>query len=113
MITQFWEGDIPLRPLYLGVQDEYGNNIGAATFSVQVRLLDTDNREVDLAGAQIITVPGSNEVAFHFPDDRSVFKKHGDYLLQLGLKESGNSERVQWTTPHTIRVRRLGKGGRN
>lgn len=110
IITQFWEGDIPLRPMYFGLQDEYGNDIGGAgIYNITVRMLDTDNREVDLRGSQLITSTNSAYATFIFPPDRTLFPKHGDYLIQLGVESEG---RMQWTTPHTIRVQRLGKRGR-
>ena len=110
IITQFWEGDIPLRPMTFGLQDEYGNDIGGTgIYNVKVKMLDTDNREVDLKGAQVITAVDSPYATFIFPEDRTLFPRHGDYLIQLGVESGG---RVQWTSPHTIRVQRLGKRGR-
>lgn len=111
IITQFWEGDIPLRPMYFGIQDEHGNIIGGQdVFDIQVRMLDTDNREVDMRGSQLMAAPNTSFVSFTFPEDRTLFPKHGDYLLQLGVRSGG---RMQWTSAHTIRVQRLGKRGRN
>lgn len=110
IITQFWEGDIPLRPMYFGIQDEYGNDIGGVGgYSAKVRMLDTDNREVNLRGSQLITAIDQPYATFVFPEDRTVFPKHGDYLIQLGIESGG---RTQWANPHTIRVQRLGKRGR-
>lgn len=110
MITQFWEGDIPLRPLVFGLQDEYGNDIGGVgQFRVSVRMLDTDNKEANLKGSQLVTSPNSPYATFTFPQDRSVFKKHGDYLIQLSMKDDAGRE--QWTSGHTIRVKKLGKRG--
>ena len=111
IITQYWEGDIPLRPMYFGLLDEYGNDIGGAgSYALKVRMLDTDNKEMDLRGSQLITAANSAYATFIFPEDRTLFPKHGDYLLQLGVMSEG---RMQWTSPHTIRVQRLGKRGRN
>lgn len=111
IITQFWEGDIPLRPLNFSLEDEYGNNVtGFDVYSVKVRMLDSDNREVDLKGAQTIVLPNSPYITFTFPEDRTVFPKHGDYLLQLEIEVDG---RRQSTNTHTIRVQKLGKRGRN
>lgn len=110
IITQFWEGDIPLRPMYFGLQDEYGQELGGTgNFTLKVKMLDTDNREVDLRGAQLINTPDTAFATFIFPEDRTLFPKHGDYLLQLGVESNG---RIQWTSAHTIRVQRLGKRGR-
>lgn len=110
IITQFWEGDVPLRPMYFGIQDEYGNDVGGAgSYNLKVRMLDTDNREVNLKGSQLVTSVNSAFATFIFPDNRSLFPKHGDYLIQLGVESGG---RLQWTNAHTIRVQRLGKRGR-
>lgn len=109
IITQYWEGDIPLRPMYFGLEDEYGNPIGGAgLYDVRVRMLDTDNREVDLKGSQLI-YDNSEYATFIFPEDRTLFPKHGDYLIQL---EVGRDGRTQFTSAHTIRVQKLGKRGR-
>lgn len=110
IITQFWEGDIPLRPLSFGVQDEYGNDLGGVgQFTPKVRMLDTNNRPVDLKGSQLLTDELSPYATFIFPEDRTLFPRHGDYLIQLGIRRG---DRMQWTTPHTIRVQALGKRGR-
>lgn len=110
IITNYWEGDVPLRPMYFGLQDEYGNDIGGAgSYAIKVRMLDTDNREVDLRGSQLLTSLNSAYATFIFPTDRTLFPKHGDYLVQLSVEANG---RKQWTSPHTIRVNRLGKRGK-
>jgi hypothetical protein len=73
----------------------------------KVRLIDSDNRDVDITGAVLLTA-GANEghFVFRWPTDRSLFEKTGDYLLQMEI--DGTSGTKDFTTAHTIRVRRLG-----
>lgn len=112
IITQYWEGDIPLRPMVFGIQDEYGNDIGGlGIYNAKIRMLDTDNREVNLKGSQLLTTAGEPYATFIFPEDRTLFPRHGDYLIQLGIQDSNG--RLQWSNGHTIRVQKLGKRGRN
>lgn len=110
IITQFWEGDIPLRPMYFGLEDEFGNDIGGAgAYQLSVRLLDPNEREVDLKGSTLVTAMNSGFATFTFPEDRTVFLRSGDYRIQLGVR---SGERMQWTSSHTIRVQKFGKRGR-
>jgi hypothetical protein len=107
-ISQYEVGQIPLANLSMTVKDSYGRNLNCSVYTdISVRMLDSDNREVDLTGA-VLNRGGaaSGRFVFEWPRNRSLFTKRGDYVLQLVLK---TSNAVDMTTAHTIRVRELGK----
>lgn len=111
MISTYWEGDIPIQPLLFGVKDEGNIRFSLANYDVEPVLIDSDNRHVDVTGFQIVEEWEAGVFRFLFPTDRSVLTKHGDYMLQFVLR--GQDGREQSTSPHTLRVRALGKRGRN
>lgn len=106
-ISQYWVGQIPAKPLAIDVRDSEGNrtNLSTAT-SFRVRILDSDNNEVDTTGS-VLTTTGASEgrFVFRWPTDRSLFNKPGEYVLQLEINGLGFKD---YTTVHTIRVRKLG-----
>jgi hypothetical protein len=107
-ISQFWTGQIPSAPLPLRVYDAIGAPLNLSQYtSFSVRLLNQDNEEVDLTGSTLQS-SGANtgRFVFRWPTDRSLFEEPGEYLLQLEI--SGPSGTKDYTTTHTIKVRRLG-----
>lgn len=107
-ISQYWVGQIPSRPISIGVRDSTGvpTNLGAYT-EFNVILLGSDNEEIDLTGAVLSTQSVSTgRLTFFWPKDRSVFNKPGQYVMQLEIV--GPTGTRDYTTEHTIRVRKLG-----
>lgn len=107
-IYTYWVGDVP-SPIAIDVRDSKNRplNASAAYTTYEVVMLDNDNEEVDLTGSALDSSAAQlGRFIFTWPTT-SVFKKRGDYILQLRL--SGNGK-VEHTTPATIRVRELGKG---
>lgn len=110
MISTYWEGDIPLNPLVIGLQDEFNQRVTLTDYDVEPIMLDSDNNKVDLTGSELVEQWEAGVFMFYFPGDRSVFNKHGDYMLQFVLSRADGRE--QRSAAHTIRVRSLGKRGR-
>lgn len=109
-ISQYWIGQIPARPIAIDVRDSDGRAINLAGYTNFVaHLLGSDNEDIDLTGAVLNTSQAaSGRFVFRWPNDRSVFTKSGEYLLQL---EFTSPTARDFTTEHTIKVRRL--GGKN
>jgi hypothetical protein len=107
-ISQYEVGQIPLRNLSLTVKDSYGRNLNCSVYTdISVRMLGSDNEEVDLTGSNLNRAgAASGRFVFEWPTDRSLFTQRGDYVLQLIL-ETATAKDI--TTAHTIRVRELGK----
>jgi len=108
MISQYWIGQIPATPLSILVKDENGNaaNLGEYT-NITAKMVGSNNELVDLTGAQVVsTNKVLGQIGFVWPTDRSLFDKDGDYVLQLSLE---GTNKLDFTTTHTIRVRELGR----
>ena len=112
MISQYWIGQIPARPLSMLVKSQDGSEFNLSGYTtINVKLIDPDNNEVNLTGSTIDTnAKEFGQIRFIFPTTRSLFDTRGDYVLQLELI---GSDRLDYTTTHTIRVRELGKVIRN
>jgi hypothetical protein len=112
MISQYWIGQIPARPLSILVKNQDGSEFNLSAYTtINVKLLDPDNNEVSLSGATVdANAKQFGQIRFVFPTARSLFEKRGDYVLQLELKAA---DRLDYTTTHTLRVRELGKVIRN
>lgn len=106
-ISSYYTGQIPNDPIVFNVRDSKGRVKNLSTYTDYTwRMLGSDNEEVDLTGAVSNTAgAATGRFVFRFPEGRSVFTKPGEYLLQLEL--SGNG-RKDFTSEHTIRVRRFG-----
>jgi hypothetical protein len=103
----YWVGDKPSRPISITIRDSGGRPLNLSVYSdVKVRMLGSDNEELDLTGSSVTTSGGADgRLTFRFPTYRSLFTKPGEYLLQVELGGTGTLDR---TTTHTIMVRRLG-----
>lgn len=106
-ISVYYTGAIPTRPIAIDVRDESGNPVNLTTYSsITPVMVGSDNEELDLTGAVVNTGgAATGRLVFRWPTDRSLFTKHGEYLLQLQL-DSGTGR--DFTTVHTIRVKKLG-----
>jgi hypothetical protein len=107
-ISLYQIGQVPSRPIAIDVRDSDGNEADLSSYaSFTVRLIDPENGEVDLTGSSL-TVSGASvgHFIFRWPTDRSLFDQTGEYLLQMEI--DGVNGTKDFTTPHTIRVRRLG-----
>lgn len=107
-ISQYWVGQIPLRNLSISVKDSEGRALNCTNYTdVSVRMLGSDNEEIDLSGATLNRAgAASGRFVLEWPRNKSLFTKTGDYVLQLVLK---STNAVDMTTVHTIRVSQLGK----
>lgn len=112
MISQYWIGQIPARPLSIVVKNQDGSDFNLSAYTtITAILLDPDNNEVSLSGATLDSNGKQfGQLRFIYPTARSLFEKRGDYVLQIKLQ---GSDRLDYTTTHTIRVRELGKVIRN
>lgn len=110
-ISELWVGEIPSKPLEINLVDSGNNPMPLTAFSnIGVRLLGSDNEEVDVTGFVVTqTGPSLGILALRWPTDRSLFNKPGEYLLQLQL--DGTSGTKEFTDAHLIRVRKF--GGKN
>lgn len=108
ILGPYWVGQIPGDNLSIQVRDDKNSPVDLSSYSVfEPIMLDSDNREVDLTGVALDTTNTVNgRFLFNFPDDRSLFNKHGDYLLQLKMTGSG---KIDYTNPVTLRVKQLGR----
>lgn len=111
MITEYEVGQIPAQPLTIAVRDDADGSVNLTVYTtIKVEVLGSDNEKVDLTGVELFTEGARNgNIAVVWPKDRSLFTKHGDYLLRLALYDSEGSR--DYTRPQTIRVRRF--GGKN
>lgn len=107
-INTYWVGQIPSIPISLTVRDSYGRVRNLSTYTgFNVILLGSDNEVIDTTGSTLLTSGASNgRFVFRWPTDRSLFNKTGEYLLQLEILGSEGTK--DYTTEHTIKVRRLG-----
>lgn len=105
--NRYWVGQIPSRPIAIEVRDSEGNPTNLSGYTdFKVRLLGSDNEEIDLTGSSLATAGAPlGRFVFRWPTDRSVFDKSGEYLLQL---EFVSPTARDFTTEHHIFVRRLG-----
>lgn len=108
MISQYWTGQIPARPLSINVRDTVGREFNATAYTdIDVEMLDPHNNDVDLSGGVLQTAgAGAGRFVFEWPKDRSLFDKPGDYVLHLVLSADDGAKDI--TTQHTIRVREFG-----
>jgi len=106
-ISQYWVGQIPARPIAIDVRDSEGRVIDLSAYNdFKVRVLGSDNEEIDLTGSSLTTSGAAQgRFVFRWPVGRSVFTKTGEYVMQMELGGTGVKD---FTTVHTIRVRRLG-----
>lgn len=111
-ISQYWVGQIPLTNLTLTVKDAYGRNLNLNIYTdISVRMLGSDNEEVDLTGLNVNRGGSSQgKVILEWPRNRSLFTKAGEYVLQLVLRTADGA--MDMTTAQTLRVRELGKVNR-
>lgn len=108
MISQYWVGQIPGRPLSIQVKDQSGADYNLAGYTtISATLLGSYNEEIDITGSVVNDAGKSiGKIAFFWPTDRSLFDYPGDYVFQLKLEATGKKD---FTSTHIIRVRELGK----
>jgi hypothetical protein len=107
MISQYYLDQIPARPLVIQVKFQDGTNANLLGYdTIKARMVGSNNEEIDLTGSVLVTtLANEGQLTFRWPTNRSLFNYVGDYLLQIELK---GSDRRDFTTSHTIRVRELG-----
>lgn len=111
MISQYWVGQIPNKPLSIRIKDGEGIDSDLSIYTdIKVKMLGSYNEEINLTGATINkNNANTGRIIFVWPTDRSLFDYAGDYILQLEL--SGTNKK-DFTTTHTLRVRELGRSYR-
>jgi hypothetical protein len=108
MISQYWVGQIPSRPLSILVKRDDGSTADLGEYTdITAKLIGSNNEVIDLTGSQLTTNNRTlGQIGFIWPTDRSLFENSGDYVFQLSLAGTG---KLDFTTTHTIRVRELGR----
>lgn len=107
-INQYWIGQIPSEPIAISVYNSNGRpkNLSGYT-DFNVLLLGSDNEELETTGSILLTSGAvDGRFVFRWPTDRSLFEKAGEYLLQLEILGANGTK--DYTTTHSIRVRRRG-----
>lgn len=106
-ISTYWVGQMPARPIAIDVRDSQGRAIDLSAYNdFKVNILGSDNEKIDLTGSSLTTSGASQgRFVFRWPVSRSVFTKTGEYVMQMEMDGVGVRD---FTTIHTIRVRRLG-----
>lgn len=112
MISQYWKDQIPAKPLSIQVKDQVGVNYDLSNYTtIEVNMVGSKNEDVDLTGSSISrTNANIGLIKFIWPTSRSLFTRTGDYVLQLKLS---GTDKLDFTSTHTMRVRKLGKGIRD
>lgn len=106
MLT-YWVGSIPAEPVAIDVRDSQGRPKNLSTYtSFELVLLGSDNELIDISDGVFNSAQAAEgRFTFRWPI-RSIFNKHGDYLLQLVAHGANGTKDM--TTAHTIRVKKLG-----
>lgn len=109
MITEYEVGQIPARALALVVKDDRDNIVNLTAYTTyEIEILGSDNEKVDLTGVELQTEGARNGIiAVIWPKSRSLFNKHGEYIMRLVLKTTDGA--IDYTRTHTIRVREFGR----
>lgn len=107
MISQYYLDQIPARPLVIQVKFQDGTNANLLGYdNIKARMIGSNNEEIDLTGSTLVTtLANEGKLTFRWPTTRSLFNYVGDYLLQIELK---GTDRRDFTSTHTIRVREFG-----
>lgn len=111
MISQYWVGQIPGKPLSIQINDEEGFPVDLSYYdSISFRMLGSNNETIDLTGYTLVnSAPIEGRIVFKWPTDRSLFQYSGDYVFQIQLD---GTDKKDFTNVHTIRVRELGRSFR-
>lgn len=111
MISQYWKDQIPARPLSILVKNQDGTDMNLTGYtSISVKMVGSNNELLDLTGSSINdSNKAIGKIVFSWPTDRSLFNYTGDYVLQLELS---GTDKKDFTSTHTLRVRELGRIGR-
>lgn len=111
MISQYWVDQIPDRPLSIQIQDSEGAPLDLTVYNTYTfKMLGSRNEDISLSGHSVVTTAlNEGKITFIWPKDRSLFDKHGDYILQLELSGTGKRD---FTNTHVLRVRELGRAFR-
>lgn len=111
MISQYWVGQIPQRPLTIIVRDSDGVNINLSEYTtIKIKILGSYNEELDVSAGVLNTNNASiGKIIYNWPTTKSLFDYAGDYVVQLELGGTGKKD---FTSTHTLRVRELGRSYR-
>jgi hypothetical protein len=107
MISQYWVGQIPQRPLTLIVRDSDGVNINLSEYNdIKIKILGSYNEELDVSSGTLNSNNANiGKIIYNWPTSKSLFDYPGDYLVQLELSGTGKKD---FTSTHTLRVREFG-----
>jgi hypothetical protein len=108
MISQYWVGQIPNRPLSILVKDSEGSDMDLSIYTtINIKMLGTFNEEINVSSGTLNTNNAINgKIIYNWPTGASLFEYPGDYIVQLELSGTGKKD---FTSSHTIRVRELGR----
>lgn len=108
MISQYWVGQIPNRPLSMVVKDGEGSDVDLSIYTtIKLKMLGSYNEEIDLSAGTVNTNNAPiGKISYTWPTTKSLFDYPGDYIIQLELSGAGKKD---FTTTHTLRVRELGR----
>lgn len=111
MISQYWVGQIPNRPLSILVKDSDGINMDLSIYTtIKLKMLGSYNEEIDISsGITDVNSASTGKIVYKWPTTKSLFDYPGDYIIQLELSGTGKKD---FTSFHTIRVRELGRSYR-
>lgn len=107
MISQYWIGQRPTKPMLISVTDLDGKAIDLSAYTgYTLKVLDPDNYEVSVSDFTINTSQFNlGRVQITFPAARSIFEKTGPYVLRL---EFSNSLGLDFTNVYTMNVSEFG-----
>jgi hypothetical protein len=107
MISQYWIGQRPIKPMLINVTDLDGKAIDLSNYSgYELKILDPDNYEIDASDFTIHTSEFNlGRVTITFPAIRSIFEKTGAYIMRL---EFSNANGLDFTNTYTMNVTEFG-----
>lgn len=108
-MIEFEVGARPSKPLSIAIRDELDNPISLLGYaSLEVQILDTNNKKVDMTGVTVSEVTQAQGVlSVHLPKNRTLFPEKGKYLLRLVMLGPDGSRDITRTAE--IRVRNFGR----
>ena len=111
MISQYWVGQIPDKPLSVQIKNQDGTTADLSVYTTfKFNMLGSHNEDINLSGSSLVqTRLFDGKLSLVWPTDRSLFEEPGDYIVQLEMSGTGKKD---FTSTHTIRVRELGRAFR-
>ena len=101
MISQYWVGQIPNRPLSILVKDSEGVNMDLSIYTtIKLKMLGTYNEELDVSGGVLDTNAAvTGKIIYKWPTTKSLF----DYP---GIKRNGQKRFYKLSYNQSKRTRK-------